>query len=259
MFRTSAILAASAIVAISYGTANADFTAYNDLGGNSSGNATSIQYGAALPSASDTASGILKDYSTGNSTGVTLTLSTPSGFTAVGQDTGASNGAMGASGTDAYATFNGKINAMGYLWYNDTTTSRARLTFSGLSASAVYEVSIFGNRAGNYTDRYGITEIGSVDSYTNTSSVGSTISGATTSIMVGNNTAAGYIAKYSAITAGVDGTFYIDVYGGPTGAGNGHKWYANAVSLSEVSVPEPASLSVLGLTGLLALKRRRAL
>lgn len=261
MFRTSAVLTASAIIAMSYGTAMADFTAYNDLGGTSSGNVTNIHYGVTNPAAGDAPSGLLKNYATGNNTSVTLTLSTPGGYSVAGQDIGDARGTLANAGTDAYSIFGGKIDGKGYLWFNDQVgagTSRTRLTFSGLSANAQYEVAIFGNRAGNYTDRYTITEIGSADAYANTSSVGATIAGAQTTVMTGNNTANGYVAKYSNILAGNDGSFYVDIYG-LGNSGNTYKWYANAVSLSETVVPEPASLSLIGLAGLAMLKRRRSL
>lgn len=252
--KTNILLLAAVCTATMAASAQAAFVAYNDCGGSSPTGSTSYWIGTAVPG---TTSGLLKNFATNTNTAVTLSITTPSGYTSADGDTGGTNGAMGAVGTDAYNIFNGMIDAKGYMWYNNTTTSRARLTFTGLNPAAVYSVALFGNRAGAYADRYTMFTIAGADSYSNTSSTGVPITdaGATSTVMTGNNTAAGYVAQYSNI-ADSDGTFYIDVYGQGT-TGNTYKWYLNALSVTETEVPEPASLSLLGLGAVALLSRKR--
>jgi hypothetical protein len=251
--RTGLTLAAIAACAAN---SHAVFFAVNDLGGSSGTGTTNYSTGGNFATAGGVSSGLLKDYATNTNTSVTLSVSTPAGYGDAQWDSGTSNGGMSASGTDAYNLFNGKLNALGYLWYNDLTNSRTRLTFTGLSPSATYTFALFGNRNNaGYTDRFTITELVGADSFTNTSSVGTTQSGALTTVVTGANTANGYLAQYSDISAGADGTFYVDVYGA-VGGSNSHKWYANGLALTE-AVPEPATLGSLALAGIALVRRRR--
>ncbi len=248
--RTGLTLAAIAACAAN---SHAVFFAVNDLGGSSGTGTTNYSTGGLFAGAT---SGLLKDYATDTNTSVTLSVTTPAGYGSAQWDSGSTNGAMAASGTDAYNLLNGKLNAMGYIWYNDVTTSRTRLTFTGLSPSATYTFALFGNRNRvDYTDRFTITEIVGADSFNNTSSAGTTQSGALTTVLSGANTAPGSLAQYSNISSGVDGTFYVDVYG-QVGGTNTHKWYANGLALTE-AVPEPATLGSLALAGIALVRRRR--
>lgn len=253
-----AVLMAAAMVAV-VSQSQAAFVAYDDFGGNSTTGTTSITVaGVAIPG---TPTGLLKDYATNTDTGVTLTVTTPAGYTAAEGDTGGTNGLMGAVGTDAYNIFGTKIDAKGYAWYNNATTSRARLTFTGCTPGSAYSVTLFGNRANAYLDRYTVSTIAGADSFANTSSTGaakSTVSilDDTATVMTGENTANGYVAQFSSINPGSDGTFYIDVYGQGS-SGNTYKWYLNAISVTETAVPEPTTLSLLGLAVLPLIRRRR--
>jgi len=191
----------------------ATFEAYNDLrwiSGQTQSNITIWTTG-------DT--GALVDYATGTNTPMTLSVT--------GGDP-VDNGAMSDPGTDGYDVFNGKVDCVGVIQYS------AEDLVLNFSADAIdgqrYEVFVFGNRDNAaYTDRISKMTISGADSFVNASSTG-TLAGATdadTTIVHGYNTENGYVARYTDIDAGADGTFVITVSDG--GSADPPRFYANAV------------------------------
>jgi len=89
--------------------------------------------------ASGTTTGTLKKYSDGSDTGVTAT------FTVSGSITLTTNGGNVNAGTDAYETFNGKVNLAGVAmgtsegWWTD-------LTFTNLDPNKTYTFATTANR-----------------------------------------------------------------------------------------------------------------
>lgn len=202
----------------------ADFTAYNDLGGNSGGNTTSISLGGA---------GLLRDFATGASTPVTLNV--VAGSPSPGVDNSDSNGSMPNSGTDAHSVFNGFVDLRGYVWYSAEFSS-ATLTFAGLNPSSQYELVLTGNRNNSaYTDRITLFTLSDVDAFTSSHSAGTTlvtVNQANDSVQftTGYNTLNGYVARWTGIRSGADGDMAVRV-GAP--AGSNGRWYLNGLKLVE--------------------------
>lgn len=212
------------------------FVAYNDFASpytGESANVTKISIGGS--------GGTLLDYTTGASTGVTLS---GTGFTGV---TSGNNITPGV-GTDFYSVFGGIVDQVGAAY-----GATGSMTLSGLNPSALYELVIFGNR--DYTTNAWQTKlvITGADSFTNTSSAGATVmttnvANDTTILPIINGTT-GYVARFDAINAGSDGSIVIQL------SAIGTNGYVNAIRLAEV--PEPATMGLLGL-GALAILRRRS-
>ncbi len=255
MSRVCLLGLAAALVCLSAGAASANFVAYNDCvwasGQYISPNATAIVGDPAV--AAGSASGTLKDFATGASTGVTATLS----WGSVSWDT--SRGTGCSAGTDAQIAFDGtstvSLNGMGA--YKTTgVPSWAQVTFTGLDPGKEYEVITTGNRAGgsSYVDRYTKFMIQDADAFVNGSSSGVTIGdgGASTTFVTGENTVNGYVARWTGIRSGSDGDFTL--WSGDATIGSIKPYVIQAFKL--VEVPEPASLVLIAL-GALALRRRR--
>lgn len=242
------------------GSANADWAAYNDTGwktGQTGGNITkytSPNGGSGLPS-----SGLLKDWSTGQDTSVTLAVTG-------GDYNGTTQGDHGGSlAGDALAVFGGKVDPVGTISYIDAAGSNLVFTFTGMNAAKQYNLVHFahrGNAAYGWL-RSALNTISSADSFTNSSSVATDNNGnplfsgpgdASTRLPADNPN--GYIARFIDIDPGTNGTVVLTVsWDGEAGSEYKGK-YSNALMLQEV--PEPATLSLLALGGLtLGLRRRR--
>lgn len=249
------------LTALSTGTAFANFTAYNDCVYTSPQPAplanvtTYTPAGADIPSGS-IASGKLKDFATGAATGVTASL-TQSGTTHYqpSLDTGGSETAVG---TDAYNLFTAKGVGVGGVVYYGTNPWYVDLTFTGLDPTKRYEFVTTANRNGaitntGYDNRFTKFTVSGADAFVNTSSAGTTISGASTIFNTGRNTTTGYVARWADIAAGADGTFKVRAEAYNPSVQN--STYAfSAFSLSEV--PEPSCLMVLA-AGIIPLVLRR--
>jgi hypothetical protein len=244
------------IVSLSATGAGANFVAYNDCvwatGQYIAPNATAIRGDTAVGTGST--SGTLKDFATGSNTSVSAALS----WSSVSWDTGRGTGCN--AGTDAQVAFDGtttvSLNGMGA--YKTTgTPSWAQVTFTGLDPNKVYEFVTTANRAGGstYLDRYAKFMIQDADVFTNASSSGVTIgdAGASSTFVTGENTALGYVARWTDIRSGPDGDF--TVWSGDATVGSIKPYVMQAFKL--VETPEPASLVLLTLGGLALLRRRQ--
>jgi len=227
--------------------ASASLIAYNDFGGSGSG-----YLGGNVTAFKLSSGGLLKDYATGVTSGVTMSLSC--GSSAWMSE---SYGAPLASGKDAYNVFNGIVNPVSMTASNSTGSGYGpyTITFTGLNASEKYDIVLYGDRA--WTGGGGVTEntsnvytISGAAAYENISSTG--VSGATATMNCGNNTATGYVAHYTNIQPGPGNSFTITL----TASGGDGAWRLNAMRLE--IVPEPMTLGLLGLGGLGVLLRRRS-
>lgn len=236
--------------------ASAGFEAYNDAAG-LPGGASNITYYNGFTGG--TSNGFLVDYSTGIFTSVTATL------TAVNNYNELRFGAMPAIGTDAYNTFNGKIDlgAVASYEYRDSNWSY-EVTFTGLDSTKYYEFVTTANRNSDAYDgdgsdpRWTKFSIIGADTFTNSSSSGVTeITADVLKMNTGYNTDNGYVIAWSGISA-AGGSFTVRSENvGLDGPGNAYKSYGiQGFKLAETGsvpvVPEPVS-SVLFVVGAAAL------
>ena len=255
--RRGMLLLAGGVLLLTAAVAQADFTAYNDLVWNSAyaptpnANATLYTIGEGSPGPS---TGLLKDITTGASTGVTATLTQNASVRYQPDNTG--GGTECNAGTDATNIFGtpANVGVQGVVYYSDTVGWYVDLAFTGLNPSKTYEFVTTANRNGGsgYNDRTTKFTLSDADAFANLSSAGVTIgdAGASATFCTGNNTAAGYIARWTGIQAGADGDFSVRAQA----ASSQNKAYAFSV-FKLVETPEPTTLWLLGL-GALALRRR---
>ncbi|MBN1669821.1 MAG: lamin tail domain-containing protein [Kiritimatiellae bacterium] len=204
------------------------WAAYNDLHWVSGQTAVNITtYSTTNGNETATASGALRDHASGATVAATLTVTGGNRLTPAHE----TQGANPASGTDAYAVFNGIVDSVGLVASGDAPDIRLMLT--GLDPAMTYEVVLYGNRAETaYTDRLTTSTIQDVDSFENYSSAGADFSGvsdASVTICNGGNTTAGQIARFTRIVPGSDGDFEV-VVTSPSGG-----YYANALMLKAFS------------------------
>jgi len=194
------------------------FAAYNDLGWASGQPDTNItKYSRAE-------SGLLVDYPSGTPTAVTLTV-----------DTGGAGpwlqGAHPAAGTDAHDVFDGVVDCAGLISYADTNVT---LSFSGMDPALAYTLVLYNNRD-KYEARNTKYILSGADSFANQSSAGATIS--TVSMpndatqIIASNTVNGFVAKYTQIKPGPDGSIVVSV--------DGTQPYVNALMLQGIQMPGP--------------------
>ncbi|MCL6628084.1 MAG: fibronectin type III domain-containing protein, partial [Armatimonadetes bacterium] len=192
-------------------SAFADFTAYNDCVWNSTHpplqpNVTTINIGSGSPGPS---SGVLKDFYTGASTGVTATLTQSGGV--VWQPDLSSGGDDCPVGTDARNVFNTNTASLKGVIYYGSSGWYVDLTFTGLNPNMEYEFVTSANRNGSsYTTRLTKYTISGADAFVNESTPGVTIGsgGASSTFCTGYNIN-GYVARWTHINPGADGTFKI--------------------------------------------------
>ena len=212
------------------------FTAYNDFSWQPGQRAENITLyttdeGEGQPPAGS--SGPLRDYHTGQVTPVTLSVA---GGSWKGSKH-ASLGSMPRAGTDAHHVFKGKVDLTGVLNYGDKDVV---LKFDGLNPVLRYEVVVVGNRnQAAYTDRLTATYITGAESFINLSSPGSSYRSAedaTTVIVNGYNTKNGFVARFTQIDPGPDGSFEILQLDG--GSANPSKTYINGIMIRAIAPSE---------------------
>ena len=215
MSKSSVIALVSVVLSLSAGWANAQWTAYNDVCYSSTSghpalqpNVTTFNIGTGSPGPTG---GVLVNKATGASTGVNATL-TQNG-TVVWQPSTSSGGTDCSVGTDARNIFDpaSTVSLVGTVYYG-ATGWWVDVTFTGLNPAKPYTFVTTANRANtSYTDRLTKYTISGADAFTNTSSTGTTIDGggASTTFCTGNNTATGYVARWTAINPGSDGSFKV--------------------------------------------------
>ncbi|MEJ5200980.1 MAG: DNRLRE domain-containing protein [Anaerolineales bacterium] len=181
----------------------ADFAwvAYNDCSGTTGGNTTAYTVTAG------STSGVLKNYATGASTGVTVTF-TSSGNPYVNTSTGT----YPSSGTDAYNTFYSKANMAGVIQYGNSGYY-IDMTFTGLNPAKTYTFATTANRNdASYADRISRFTISDIDGATNASTSGvNVIDNYSVYFSTGYNTTNGYVARWTGIQPGTDGDFTVRV------------------------------------------------
>lgn len=195
-------------------TAPAAWTAYNDVVYSAADghpalqpNVTTINIGSGSPGPS---SGMLKDFATGADTGVTATFTQSGGV--VWQPSASGGGWDCNVGTDAYNTFNPSTASLIGVVYYGSSGWYVDLTFTGLNPTKTYEFATSANRnESTYLDRMTKYTIMGADSFTNSSTPGATITdgGASTVICTGYNTVNGYVARWTNIRPGADGSFTV--------------------------------------------------
>ncbi|MBN1787606.1 MAG: PASTA domain-containing protein [Sedimentisphaerales bacterium] len=193
-------------------------------------------------------SGELIDYATGTGTGVTASLTEYGGVVwqpQVGCLTSCwSGGYDPAPGTDAYNTFNGIVDMTGTIYYGDITGWYVDIDFTGLDPNMTYTFATSASRAKDRTDglpgynyRISVYTISGVDSATNASTPGVVEYEPTRVRMnTGNNHFEGYVARWTDINPGADGTFKIRVEADSNSEGN-RKAYAFDVFMLEETTP----------------------
>ena len=221
------------------------FVAYNDhvAGAGTHPNATAF-------AANGTASGLLKDVTTGADTGVTLTTS----------QSGVTFGNLSASpapGTDAFDVFDGYVDFLSGLGASLEIAGADHYTqtFSGLETDgpATYDVVCTAVRGGGYDNRWALVTLEDADTATPAHSTGAgvvIISLTQVALWTGDNDGPdqGFVAAWDAIDPGPDGDFSIvsTQYTGqiPVGSGwaDGDKGYAiTGIRLEEVVPTGPFS------------------
>ena len=145
-------------------------------------------------------------------------------------------GVNGPAGSDPFDEPNAVIDGI----FSATDVAFATITFSDLTASTQYDFSAIGGRAGLGRDGIIAVTIG-------TGTAGDLLNDGTVLDFTITSTAAGTIAFTFAETAGGAGTIDSATF--------------NAMSISEVAVPEPGAITLalmsLSAFGLMAIRRRR--
>jgi hypothetical protein len=167
-----------------------------------------------------------------------------------GANTTGSGGPLPASGTDAYATFSGKVTFGNPIIYYGSSGWWVDATFTNLDPAAAYTVVLTANRGGGtggtppYPQRWTKWTISSIDVCTNASSAGaSNLSSTAAAFCTGENGASGYVAKWTDIRCGSDGYFKVRAEAFGYGSATYQAYGPEAVMLREESSgPQPPSV-----------------
>ena len=172
------------------------------------------------------------DFSTGNGTGVWLEV-TGGRFN---RDSHATQYSGSPDEGDAYHVFNGRLDALGSISYDNqpSPTGDLVLTFSGLDGDKRYNLFFYGHRDEYDWDRASLVTISGADdfTFTNQSSAGAPISGQnneSTRLPADNDN--GYVARFTNIDPGSSGEIVLTL--SPDGTDGNRGKYANAVMLQE--------------------------
>ena len=212
---------------------------YNDLASHIPGqydgtNITDISLGE---------TGNLINFATGETPEYTLTV-TGDGTSANVSDT-TENGTLPDAGTDGFEIFEPSgVDLTRYI-QGDSGAGFVDLAFGNLDSEVAYEISVIAERSADDVRDTQFSILGA-DSFTNTSSDGTTFEGASDASVIynANNIATGYVAQFSNVEPGVDGEFTIRVDNG--GDGN---WYVNAIALQEEAAEPEAAAPAFGSLG----------
>ncbi|MBE0697940.1 MAG: hypothetical protein IH586_13540, partial [Anaerolineaceae bacterium] len=213
--------------------AAAAWTAYNDsawVSGQTNPTNTTTILGI-------TGTGALKNFDTGASTGVTATFTS-----SLSPTMQASSGTASNSGTDAYNTFNGKANMIGVVnygslgWYID-------LTLTGLNPAKTYTFATSATRNDStYTARNTTYILSRDTAATNASTSGvKVVNSHTIAFNTGTNLTQGYVARWTGINPGSDGTIAIRARASTTSeiAGSVYQGYGFSVFMLQEEITGP--------------------
>ena len=182
-------------------------------------------------------SGELADQATGGHTGATVTLTESGGVQWQPSDDG--GGHDPDAGTDAYDTFHGLADMTGVIYYGSTAGWYVDLTFTGLDPEKVYDFATSAARCGSggdYAQRKTIYTISGIDGSTNSSSGGvDVISPTSVAFVTGTNETEGYIARWTDIDPGTDGSFVVRAEPHSSSPSSGRKAYAFDVFMLQES------------------------
>lgn len=140
-------------------------------------------------------------------------------------------------GTDAYNVFNGRV---GHNNVSDWASGFVTMTLSGLNTSKQYSVVLFCSRLADntqYTDRWTVVTISSVDAFANNSSTAapkSTTTTANDTTRLSAGLLQGLVARYDSVRPGADGTIAFSLTG--TGTNGQSHGYINAFMVVESPV-----------------------
>ena len=215
---------------------------YNDLSwapGQMIDNITRYTTDAGLGNPPETSQGLLLDYATGERLPISLSIQGGVWDGAVH----AARGALSIEDTDAYIRFKDRVDTTGIISFDKTDL---KMTFSGLNPAYKYNLSLFGNHANvQATPRLSKTTLSGAQSFENTSSISSTVTGAnqeSTIIDNGFNTRKGQVARFTNIFSGEDGEIKLTQSDG--GSHNPSKPYINAVKFSVRSTPSSKNVII---------------
>jgi CotH protein/lamin tail-like protein/concanavalin A-like lectin/glucanase superfamily protein/chitobiase/beta-hexosaminidase-like protein len=167
-------------------------------------------------------SGTLLDKVTGSDTGVTVELTEYGTVNWQPEDEFA--GTNCDPNTDAYATFHQIADMIGVIYYSDTEDDWwVRLTFTGLDPSCEYTFATSSNRndeTSDYANRYTRFTLEGTETggYSNASTSGVIVNSEdSVSFSTGWNTSNGYVARWTGIRPGADGSFSVkaETHGAP--------------------------------------------
>lgn len=196
-------------------SAGTGFVAYNDVVHDSgsghpalTSHVTTFNIGSGSPGPT---AGMLIDKLTGAPTGVTATLTQSGGVN--WQPSSSTGGSDCNPGTDARTVFDpaATVSLMGTVYYGSEGWW-VDVTFTGLDPTRTYEFVTTANRNDpSYAGRITRYTISGADAFTNASTPGASVSGggASTSFSTGHNTANGYVARWTGIDPGADGSFKV--------------------------------------------------
>jgi hypothetical protein len=223
-----------------------NWEAYNDsafkAGQANADNVTTFGLGRSFEG--EGAAGDLKVVTDGEDTQVNVSYSETF---STGSVSSAGDTATFTPGTDAAEVFDGKVDASGNISYGDSPGWHVDLTISGLDPTRFYTFVGTVNRNGGagYADRVTNWKIMGADSFTYASSSGAKkVADDSVEFSTGDNTA-GYVARWTDVKPGADGTIVIrtshtvgEANGGIPGA-HAYKGYAGGMFMVKVQPDSP--------------------